>query len=545
MNDGTGTTTYSYNSLDQLTSQTNGAGATARYGYDNSGHVTALTYPNGKTVTKTYDGAGQVTRITDWLGKSFTFRYDHDGNEIIQANPNGITAAYRYDHNDQVVAITDWTRAGAMAKFFYRRNGLSQVTGSITARASRGLPQRYSYDALSQVTSDATGRYSYDSADNLTALPGGITQTFDAAGELTTSSWPAGRRTFPVQGRTGTSVPHRGGGSMARHGRITYSYDTSGNRTGIAPGTGKSTTLTYDQANRLTGYGTSASYAYDGDGLRMSKTVNGTKTAFAWDETGSLPLMLIDGSDSYIYGPYGLPLEKITGTTPAYILHDQQGSTRLLTNARGALVATYAYSTYGKTIQHTGQASTPLQFDAQYTDAESGFQYLRARYYDPSSGVFLTVDPLAELTASPYSFAFNQPVNFSDPDGRCIVLCTVVGAVTGAVVGGVVSVATYAIMNQGNITARGLAASATGGVVGGAITGACDGTTLMIAAIGCGAVGGALGEATTEFIGGNSLDPYDIAVAFVTGGAFGPLPDWATGILNGVINELLNPAIAC
>ena len=166
-----------------------------------------------------------------------------------------------------------------------------------------------------------------------------------------------------------------------------------------------------DQANRLTGFGTRATYAYDGDGLRTAKTVNGTKTAFTWDEAGSLPMLLAEATNLYVYGPGGLPLEKITGTTPTYLLHDQQGSTRLLVNAAGVPVGSFSYDTYGRTLRHAGPASTPLQFDGQYTDAESGFQYLRARYYDPATAQFLTADPLVSATGEPYGFAGNNPLN--------------------------------------------------------------------------------------------------------------------------------------
>lgn len=547
MKDGTGTSTYTYDDLGRLSSQTDGAGATVGYSYDNAGEITALTYPNGKTVTQKYDGAGDLVEISDWLGKSFTFRYDHNGNVISQTDPNRISARYRYNLNNQVIAITDTDRGVPLASFGYRRDTLGQVTGSVQAGSPGVVVQKYSYDAVNQVASDSYGQFGYDSADNITKLSNGVTQAFDDAGELIAST-----------------------GRGARTGKITYTYDAQGNRVGMTSGSGNAITLTYDQANRLTAFGARASYAYDGDGLRASKTVDGSKTAFTWDEASSIAMMLADGADLYVYGPDGLPLEKISGTNPTYLLHDQQGSTRLLVNAAGVLVGSYSYDTYGQMIRHAGPASTTLQFDGQYTDAESGFQYLRARYYDPASGVFLTFDPLAELTAAPYAFAFNAPVNLSDPEGLCGLLCAAAGAVAGAVVGGVVSVGTYAIVNHGDITLQGLAAAGAGGIVGGAITGGCDGATLFVVSVGCGIAGGVAGEATTEFINGDGFNGYDIAEAGVTGGIFGGagryLPDIVgsgehfspsseaindslNGILptisNSVVDQLLQPGVVC
>jgi RHS repeat-associated protein len=180
---------------------------------------------------------------------------------------------------------------------------------------------------------------------------------------------------------------------------------------------GTKTTLGYDQANHLTSISGGTSYTYDGDGLRMSKTVSGTTTRFAWDESGSLPLLLQDGDAYYIYGPGGQPIEQITGDNPTYLLQDQQGSTRLLTDGSGNVVGTYSYDAWGNVTDHMGAATTNLQYNGQYTDAETGFQYLRARYYDPATGQFLTVDPAVSETLAPYSYTNDDPLNYGDASG--------------------------------------------------------------------------------------------------------------------------------
>jgi RHS repeat-associated protein len=196
----------------------------------------------------------------------------------------------------------------------------------------------------------------------------------------------------------------------------TYTYDSRGNRTGMTTGN-TATALQYDQENRLIAYGGNATYDYDGDGLRVDKTVGSVKTPFTWDSGGQLPLLLAAGSDAFIYGPGGQPIEQISGTTPTYLHGDQQGSTRLITDSSGAVTGTYNYDPYGNITSHTGTATTSLGYDGQYTDAETGYQYLRARYYDPSTGQFLTVDPANTATQAPYSYASNNPGNATDPTG--------------------------------------------------------------------------------------------------------------------------------
>lgn len=196
----------------------------------------------------------------------------------------------------------------------------------------------------------------------------------------------------------------------------TFSYDAEGDRTGFTMNGGASQTYTYNQALELTGVG-GVSYTYSGDGLRMSKTVGATTAPFTWDVANGVPLVLEDGTNAYVYGPGGLPLEQVSGNTALWFHHDQLGSTRLLTNGTGQAVAYYAYTPYGSQSSSSGTASTPLLYAGQYRDSESGLYYLRARYYDPTTAQFVTVDPAVDSTLSPYAYVAGNPLNTADPTG--------------------------------------------------------------------------------------------------------------------------------
>jgi len=130
-----------------------------------------------------------------------------------------------------------------------------------------------------------------------------------------------------------------------------------------------------------------------------------------------MPLIIQDESTKCITGPGGLPIEQVDGSgAVSYYLQDQLGSTGGLIDGSGNVVGTYEFGAYGNLESHTG-ASTPFGYAGHYTDAESGFQYLRARYYDPSTDQFMTVDPLVGVTLQPYAYTGGDPLNGSDPSG--------------------------------------------------------------------------------------------------------------------------------
>jgi RHS repeat-associated protein len=177
----------------------------------------------------------------------------------------------------------------------------------------------------------------------------------------------------------------------------------------------------------VSGYFTSAAdtdtytYTYDVDGLRSSKTGPGGTTTYDWDKTGALPLLIAEstGTDTtrYIYGPGDIAYQQTNPDgTATYLHHDQLGSTRLLTNELGAATGSATYNPYGTLETSTGALSA-LGYAGQYTDAETSNQYLRARYYDPDTGQFLSRDPAVVLTGEPYAYAGGNPIVFSDPSG--------------------------------------------------------------------------------------------------------------------------------
>jgi RHS repeat-associated protein len=323
-------------------------------------------------------------------------------------------------------AVTPRRRHGSTAHgtIAYTRDAVGNLTGTTPSNGASGSAQTYAYNANQQLTGTTTGSTTtsnaYDAAGNPTTVSG-VTEVFDAADELCWTST--------------TSVASPSCASPAS-GATTYTTNTNGERTAKTPATGTATSYSYNAAEELTGVSgtTTASYAYDGDGLRASKTVSGTTTPFTWDTATSTPELLSDGTNDYVYGPTGVPVEQFSASgtaNPLYYFTDAHGSTVELTNSSGAVAATYTYTSWGAASAHTGSSSTPILFAGAYVDAETGLLYLQSRYYDPATALFLSVDPLVAQTLQAYLYVGNNPLNLADRTGMSTA-SFILGAISAA-----------------------------------------------------------------------------------------------------------------
>ncbi len=395
--DGTGTSKYSYDQLDRRTEAETGHKEVAKYEYNLANEQTKVTYPNTKSITSTFDKDGRMETVTDWLTHVTKFSYDPDSDLGTTTFPTETKNEDKYVYNnaDQITEVKMLKAAETLASLVYTRDSDGQVKGA----TSKGLPGEekpaFEYDANSRLTKGAGVAYEYDAANDPTKIASS-TYKYDASSELESS--------------TG----------------FKYTYNETGQRTKLTPTTGAATTYGYDETGNLTSVerpkeGATAeikdSYTYNGEGLRASQTISATTSYLAWDTNESLPLLLSDATNNYIYGPNGLPIEQISsGGTPTYLHHDQQGSTRLLTGSAGTVTGKCTYGAYG-TPTCEGTTTTPLGYDAQYTSSDTGLIYMRARVYDPSTAQFLTVDPVVPFTRASYNYARDNPLNFTDAAG--------------------------------------------------------------------------------------------------------------------------------
>jgi len=122
----------------------------------------------------------------------------------------------------------------------------------------------------------------------------------------------------------------------------------------------------------------------------------------------------------YVYGQ-GL-LAMVTPSGASYSYHyDATGNTVAMTDGSQAVVNRYAYTPYGQIVGKAESVPQPFQYVGQsgVMAEPNGFYYMRARYYDPEVGRFVSEDPIGFEggDVNLYAYVQNNPVNRVDPTG--------------------------------------------------------------------------------------------------------------------------------
>ena len=405
-------TQYEYDAEMRIAQVKESGNLTATYTYDANGNKVSETLANGVVSTYSYNECNKVTKLVTKSGNSdissYEYSYYLDGSDACKVrNENGTIETTSYDYD-----------------------GLKRLTRESISNGKTADTYSYEYDDYgnrSKMVANGSEEYEtvYDYTVNgkYTALLQKEIKTVKEASSGVTSN--NGLAISPTDLITGTTT-------NAKREETAYSYDANGNQiTKITAD--KTETNTYDSLNQLIGFTdgkTTASYKYDVDGLRISKTVDGHSIDQIWNDDKQIAVDA-DGSNPYKAQIYirgtnllaGCEFVQAVKSDYTYYTQNAHGDVVNLTDNNGAVTKAYQYDAFGveKNIDDTD--TNAFRYCGEYYDKETATIYLRARYYSPSTGRFISRDSFAGSNNDPlslnlYTYCHNNPVSGTDSTGH-------------------------------------------------------------------------------------------------------------------------------
>ena len=405
--DPTGTYQFTFDNMGRLSSTTTsyafltGRNFTTSYAYDAASNRTGFTDPENGSTSYVYDTLNRLQTLTPPAaisGGSFGFGYDALSRRTSLTRPNTVNTAYGYDNLSRLLSVTH-------AKGGVTMDGATYTVDNAGNRSSKsdlyaGVTTNFGYDNIYELLSTTQGgttkeSYSYDPVGNRLS-------------NLSSSGW---------SNNTSNELTSRLG--------FTYTYDNNGNIQTMVNSSG-TTTYNWDYENRMTsvvlpGSGGTVSFKYDPFGRRIYKSSSAGTSVFAYDGDNLVEETNATGAAVARYSQ-GLnidePLALLRSGTTSYYQADGLGSLTSLSNTAGTLANTYTYDSFGNLTASTGSITNSFRYTGREFDTDTSLYYYRARYYDPSTGRFLSGDTSGFAGGlNFYSYVGGNPVSLIDPDG--------------------------------------------------------------------------------------------------------------------------------
>ena len=374
--DGDGVHTLSYDErglLETLTVANEGAYI---FGYDALKRNNSLTYPDGHKRTQSYDPEGRLNSrcyvyTNGAPSRCYSVVYDADGNPSTMTDPEG-TDVIHYDSLNRVTSVT------------------RQVA------STPDVTESYAYNAIGALDTNAPETTALALDDQRPRIGG---------------SGPNDTAASPV---------------MNAVNGVTVSVDPAGRVTSL-----NGSTLAFNKQSNLKSVTTGSStetYSYDANLRRFARIAGSTTELYLYDGGNVVATLNGNGTtvDQYLYDAVDSPLRLTRAGARYFYEVDLAGNVRRLRDVNGADLGGYRYTAFGQT--ETGNSATPTPSIDQplrwkgrwFVNVAGGLYDVRARWWSPQLGAFLSVDEFAyhDRHSTLWGWPRQNPLRWSDPSGR-------------------------------------------------------------------------------------------------------------------------------
>ncbi|WP_270170225.1 RHS repeat-associated core domain-containing protein [Paenibacillus sp. SYP-B4298] len=411
--------TYSYNNRDFLLER-KAPGETVTFTYDPSGRRKTMSDSIGVTSYEYKAATGELLRVVLPDSRDIRYNYNTLGQRTTMTDPFGYVTYYTYDNRNRLTAVGASTSNPDASYTYYKNNLLREI------RLNNGNTSSFVYDGirltgLTHKKSNGTllhsFQYAYDGNGNITSQSGNqagtafqYQYTYDSLNRITGSSQFNEAYTYDI-----------------RDNRATLESDQS-----LEPFISTDPQYAYDSQNRLIKAvvdGKEVAYRYNGDGLLYERTEGNQKTRYYYDGDQVIAEGTVAGAGNaaafkmrYVRGK-GLAAQQ-SASGKAYYLHNGHGDVIELRDGTGnTALNRYTYDIWGKPVIEQETVPNSFRYAGELWDGATQLQYLRARWYDPSVGRFISKDTYEgdiknPLTLNLYAYVHNNPLRYADPSGH-------------------------------------------------------------------------------------------------------------------------------
>lgn len=433
---GGGVHSRTYDGSGHVTSYTDPRGAITRWKRDERGREVAISDPLGRQTILDRNAAGWVCEIMDPAGYTTRFDRDAKGNVVMVANPAGGVSAFEYDERGLIVA--EIAPNGARTSYSYDEHG--NCTGVLLPN---GATYRFAYDPLGRLISctnplGGAAYYVWSDGARLLSLRdhdgGTVRYDYDAIGNILETGIGAAERRYGQ------------GNLLTQRGDKHYRYDADGRLVEARRSEGSHDVEVWRYAWNAKGLlrsvrrpdGVVVEFSYDPLGRRIEKRVSRPavcggleaieSTRFTWDGDVLLRTLRTDLRDgrswkrTFVFeDDRFIPMGHRDGDPGSgdwsWYVNDPSGAPLALVRGDGRAACTIERSAWGRDCGSSQSHLTPLSFQGQYIDEETGLSYNRFRYYDPETGQYISPDALG-LAGGFNEYAYvKNPVRLVDPLG--------------------------------------------------------------------------------------------------------------------------------